>query len=776
MFPATGAVGSLQMPMFARSGTQAPTGSSRLSSRAAAIRETSPHQISVCDYAGSATLLPVASSVSRLAAQHGSYVEASPREFGALWMKTPDGWYAHRDRSDSPQHSSFRSPPELMRDHESFLVDAGDDLQNGLGVDEAAMSCLTRGSTTHSLAHSQCTFVVARSGSTSDLDAHGNDCDSPGPSIMCDLSQGLGSFAKELDARPSLASSPKDTGKQFSSGFDSPETLSEKLSMLASRVSHAEMPSTPPKQGRECENETQPESPLTMSWRANYKRSSSSAVSCAGSQQLSPSHRNAKHRNSGSGTPMKQRTSAVMSPQSTQSPRTQTPRGPLLRAQSPRTSDRKGSIGRRSESAPKIHSPRSPASPRALLKPQDPTLQLRLSMAMMAEEHGMAPGAADKWKVLQIFHDTIPRSEARIERIDRATRQSEFSQFLDGRSPEDCDLGFYSPLDTSQVARLRDRGFSADDFEEIVGQGMGVPVASHFGAALQCARTPSTVSGCAGKRCLCVVLCRSLHANLSSAQSSSTSSWREYCVKDPGELLLAYVVWFQQISGDSDGQVHDSIDERDRSRRGSKKKRLDKESQLKEYAKVRDPLIKVALQGLGRVAAGTMRTVLLPTSSVEAESVVSLYLLGGGGARVHRPPGVDPREALGGVVVQRIENQLLYKAYSALGEGESKYREDVVWHGTRIKRMDGEGASLATKLQSIAEKGFDPHRCMKGAAAEGGIWVATSPLGSFGHSGDGLVAFVLCLVKTHFNEWVDANCARVLQRERVLPLYSLVHA
>eukprot|EP00971_Amphidinium_carterae_P316385 6288643-Amphidinium_carterae.1 len=38
---------------------------------------------------------------------------------------------------------------------------------------------------------------------------------------------------------------------------------------------------------------------------------------------------------------------------------------------------------------------------------------------------------------------------------------------------------------------------------------------------------------------------------------------------------------------------------------------------------------------------------------------------------------------------------------------------------------------------------------------------------------DGLVAFVLCLAKTHFNEWVDTNCARVLQRERVLPLYSL---
>merc|ERR1711948_19022 len=106
----------------------------------------------------------------------------------------------------------------------------------------------------------------------------------------------------------------------------------------------------------------------------------------------------------------------------------------------------------------------------------------------------------------------------------------------------------------------------------------------------------------------------------------------------------------------------------------------------------------------------------------------------------------------------------------------ARFREDVVWHGTRLKRVDGEGASLATKLQSIAEQGFDPQRCMKGAAAQGGIWVATSPLESFGHGCDGLVAFIMCLAKTHFNEWVDATCARVLQRERVLPLYALVHA
>jgi len=208
---------------------------------------------------------------------------------------------------------------------------------------------------------------------------------------------------------------------------------------------------------------------------------------------------------------------------------------------------------------------------------------------------------------------------------------------------------------------------------------------------------------------------------------------------------------------------------------------------------VRDPLIKVALQGLEHIAAGTMSTVLLDSTSVEAESVVSLYLLGGGGARSQKCPGVDPREALGGVVVQRIENRPLYEQYSALSltpEGSAptprsgdkgsapvlRYREDVVWHGTRLKRNDGDGASLVTKLQSIAENGFDPQRCVKGAAAEGGIWVAMTPLASFGHGYDGLVAFILCLAKTHFNEWVDTTSARVLQRQRVLPLYSLVHA
>jgi len=517
------------------------------------------------------------------------------------------------------------------------------------------------------------------------------------------------------------------------------------------------------------------------------------------------------------GTPLKQRNGA-----------------PLARVGvSPRPRDRRptGAPQERSESAPRVHAPldraqstndqpsrrTGGASPRSspLKAQQEPTLQLRLSMAMMAEEHGMAPGAADKWKVLQLFHESLPRGMARVERIDRLTGPQEYRSFLDVVGEEECEVGFYAPAGPSQLARLRESGFCIDDFEEVPGLGFGVPVASHAGAAHQRARGPrSLLEGDAsgGERCVCVLLCAPMLFSRSASTaacsnngvatqngSDKPANWKEYCVLDPNLILISYTVWYLQVPedraapGPRDGAVTPPMPEPDR-RIVLTERRKKQLRQQREYAKVRDPLIKVALQGLERVADGTMSTVLLPTTSVEAESVVSLYLLGGGGSRVNRPPGVDPREALGGVVVQRIENQPLFREYTGLGQaadgamsdsqspaGENgtsqpRYREDVVWHGTRLKKADGEGASLATKLQSIAEKGFDPQRCMKGAAAEGGIWVATTPLASFGHGCDGLVAFVLCLSKTHFNEWVDATCARVLQRERVLPLYSLVHA
>lgn len=109
-------------------------------------------------------------------------------------------------------------------------------------------------------------------------------------------------------------------------------------------------------------------------------------------------------------------------------------------------------------------------------------------------------------------------------------------------------------------------------------------------------------------------------------------------------------------------------------------------------------------------------------------------------------------------------------------ERAPRFREQVVWHGTRLKKEDGDGGTLDQKLRSIAEKGFEPWRCLKGAHKDGGIWAATAPLASFGLGSDGRVAFVMCIAKTNFNEWVDTSCVRVLSRERVLPLYTIMHA
>jgi len=424
---------------------------------------------------------------------------------------------------------------------------------------------------------------------------------------------------------------------------------------------------------------------------------------------------------------------------------------------------------------------------------------------MAIESHGMPAGAADKWKVLQLFHDSVPRSHSRVERIDRITNPAVYVRFRSVVGHGACEVVFWAPTDSSQLSRIQEEGFSERDFEETHALGKGVHVATRAGIAAEvaCGRNTDT------PQCISVLLCCPGEDEKDDADGAwAAAEPREYCIEEPDRLLLAYVVWYTPTSSVSEGEklrrcdldVHQSVEEADL--RAIERRQLYTRQQ-REYAKVRDSLVKVALQGLEQAAAHQVCTVLLPTGCAEAEAVVSLYLLGGGGTAIARPPGVDVREALGSVVVQRIENRRLHSEYTALGcsavqavaeeaglgaslfaERDSigkqktlRYRESVVWHGTRLKRQDGEDVSLVEKLQSIAEQGFDPHRCLKGAAGHaGGIWVATTPLASFGRGVDGLVAFILCLAKTHFNEWVDTTCARVLQRERVLPLYSLVHA
>jgi len=251
--------------------------------------------------------------------------------------------------------------------------------------------------------------------------------------------------------------------------------------------------------------------------------------------------------------------------------------------------------------------------------------------------------------------------------------------------------------------------------------------------------------------------------------------------------MAAYVVCYQHVkSSRSAGQSAQAGDgpapRRYSLRRTLAESPREQHARKGEYAKVRDPFVKAALLNLEGAELGAANASMLAPGSDEAEAAIALYLLSGGGLRLQLPPGVDAREALGSVVVLRIVNEPLYREYALQSHGqlqsaqpgELRYREDTVWHGTRLKKTGGEEASLAMKLQSIAANGFDPRRCQKGATSAGGIWVSSSPLISFGSS-DGLVAFVLCLAKTNFNEWVDTSCARVLARERVLPLYALVH-
>ena len=400
-----------------------------------------------------------------------------------------------------------------------------------------------------------------------------------------------------------------------------------------------------------------------------------------------------------------------------------------------------------------------------------PTLQERTTTAMQALEHGMEPpGASDKWRVAQLFYETVPRSHAKVVRIERMVQPDIFSAFVErtdgGDNASNCGVAFCAQ-DLEDLQSTLRRGGSRSSITLVSDAAVAVrPMMDAMGAD----DMPQAVS-------LVVVFCspdvsqRFLGSDGLLASDRPSVPGCEFRVSDVDQLLVAYVIHFQLSPGrsenafDFEGRMGSPSPERARSQSRQRKVSLT------------NPLIQDTLQRLPGLREDAAGTVLLSSNSPEAEAVVSLYLQSGGAARLRRPPGVDLREALGGVVVQRFENKLLAQQYLAVqvdSDRGQRFKEDVVWHGTRLKRSDGD-ASLAHKLQSIAEHGFDPQRCIKGAHAEGGIWVASCPMESFGVGGDGLVAFIICLAKTNFNEWVDTSCARVLQRERVLPLYSLVH-
>ena len=382
------------------------------------------------------------------------------------------------------------------------------------------------------------------------------------------------------------------------------------------------------------------------------------------------------------------------------------------------------------------------------------------------------PGASDKWRVAQLFCEAVPRSVAKIQRIERVVSPDTFGKFLQrtggADNANDCGVAFFTPKDVHHLNTICSEGFQTSSASPIsvtsdcalaIERQLEMPrdhCDDHPGAHLD-------------TRTMCVLFCGPPVAatRLGGATDRAKDSV-EFDMEDAGQFLLAYTIHYHLVASDGNSpNFRCASPSPERARSASRSRRVS----------TQNPLIQGILQRLPELGDDVAGTVLLPSNSAEAEAVISLYLQSGGAARLRRPPGVDLREALGGVVVQRIENKMLGLEYLDVeldSGGGPKFREDVVWHGTRLKRADEE-ASLAHKLQSIAEHGFDPQRCIKGAHAAGGIWVAANPMESFGVGGDGLVAFVICLAKTNFNEWVDTSCARVLQRERVLPLYSLVH-
>ena len=74
-------------------------------------------------------------------------------------------------------------------------------------------------------------------------------------------------------------------------------------------------------------------------------------------------------------------------------------------------------------------------------------LQERATTAMQALEHGMEPpGASDKWRVAQLFYDTVPRSHAKVQRIERLLEPKDFEAFMaqhqGGESACHCGIAF----------------------------------------------------------------------------------------------------------------------------------------------------------------------------------------------------------------------------------------------------------------------------------------------------------------------------------------------
>lgn len=176
-------------------------------------------------------------------------------------------------------------------------------------------------------------------------------------------------------------------------------------------------------------------------------------------------------------------------------------------------------------------------------KPAESTaLQMKLDAAMKAEEVGVPPDAADKWKVLQLFHATVARSRARVERVRRVVEPTRWASFVATSKLEDLEIGYYTPAGPSQLARLQETGFCFGDFEEMPSDRWGIPVSHHANIAYDrvCGQF-NLLDNRGGERCICVLLfSQGALRNAKSADEQTRQN--ELCVTEPSSLLLAYVL------------------------------------------------------------------------------------------------------------------------------------------------------------------------------------------------------------------------------------------
>jgi len=180
---------------------------------------------------------------------------------------------------------------------------------------------------------------------------------------------------------------------------------------------------------------------------------------------------------------------------------------------------------------------------------------------MKAERQNLLPGAADKWKVLQLFYESIPRAYVRVERIDRIVSLSNYFDFVSTMELDECEVRYYVPAGPSQLARLQDAGFCSDDFEEVRGSGFGIPVYAQASDAYKraCAQYNLLEDRQGGERCLCVALLSAgasrrhrVDGGVDGSVGTSQNFPSESCITEPEHLLLTYIIWCIQLSSSGD--------------------------------------------------------------------------------------------------------------------------------------------------------------------------------------------------------------------------------